>query len=91
MNVHHKLIVLIEGNLHRIQDMYTRDRSTPRTDKFYGGEDSLTSAVGSQVDGVTTIVFRKPVQGIYKFSPIFAKVYFECQNVDIRYVFLSMS
>ena len=47
------------GNQYRILDYYTRDRSTPRMDEFYGGSQSLTGAVGKEEDGVTTIIFRK--------------------------------
>ncbi|KAA0191806.1 hypothetical protein HAZT_HAZT003474 [Hyalella azteca] len=49
------------GNSYRVMDYYTRDRSTPRPDSFWGGEDSITAALGWEQDGVTTIVFRKPV------------------------------
>ena len=52
------------GNLHRVQDMYTRDRSTPRSDSIYLGSDDVTGAAGSQVDGLTTIAFRKKTKGI---------------------------
>jgi hypothetical protein len=51
------------GNSYRVMDYYTRDRSTPRPDSFWGGEDSITAALGWEQDGVTTIVFRKPVLG----------------------------
>uniref|UniRef100_H2XT76 EGF-like domain-containing protein n=1 Tax=Ciona intestinalis TaxID=7719 RepID=H2XT76_CIOIN len=54
----------VKGNLHRVQDMYTRDRSTPRADAFYGGSDDITGSAGSQVDGFTTIVFRKKTRAI---------------------------
>lgn len=47
------------GSQSRILDYYTRDRSTPRTDDFYGGVDSLTAAVGMERDGMTYIKFRK--------------------------------
>ena len=47
------------GNQSRILDYYTRDRSSPRTDDFYGGVDSLTAAVGMERDGMTYIKFRK--------------------------------
>ena len=43
--------------------MYTRDRSTPRPDSFYQGSDDVTGAAGSQIDGVTTIAFRKKIEG----------------------------
>lgn len=52
------------GDRSRIGDYYTRDRSTPRLDNFYGGEESLTGALGWEVDGRTYIMFRKPVKAI---------------------------
>ena len=51
------------GDLSYVADYYTRDRSTPRRDEFYGGVDSLTGAVGGEVDGTTTIIFRKKLTG----------------------------
>ncbi|CAK8683067.1 unnamed protein product [Clavelina lepadiformis] len=53
------IIGSVKGGLHRVQDMYTRDRSTPREDYWYAGNDDLTGSAGSQVDGYTTIVFRR--------------------------------
>ncbi|XP_030851987.1 uncharacterized protein LOC578616 isoform X1 [Strongylocentrotus purpuratus] len=51
------------GNVTRIHDYYTRDRSTPRLDSFYGGMDSLVAAMGFQwADGRTRIVFRKKLE-----------------------------
>lgn len=47
------------GNSHRIGDYYTRDRSTPRKDDYWGGRDTLTAAMGFERDGVTTILFRR--------------------------------
>ena len=47
------------GSQSRILDYYTRDRSTPQTDDFYGGVDSLTAAVGMEQDGMTYIKFRR--------------------------------
>ena len=50
------------GKLSRVRDYYTRDRSTPRPDEFYGGSQSLTAAVGQETDdGMTTIIFRRPL------------------------------
>jgi len=51
----------VRGDLSNIGDYYTRDRSTPRRDEFYGGKDDLTAAVGWEENGVTTIMFRKPI------------------------------
>ncbi|XP_060570067.1 uncharacterized protein LOC132728442 [Ruditapes philippinarum] len=50
------------GSYSRIADYYTRDRSAPRFDSFYGGEDSLTAAIGDEVDGYTRILFRRKLQ-----------------------------
>lgn len=51
----------VKGELSNIGDYYTRDRSTPRRDEFYGGTPDLTGAVGWEEDGTTTIWFRKKV------------------------------
>ncbi|KAH6941637.1 hypothetical protein HPB50_021001 [Hyalomma asiaticum] len=45
------------GNLSRVLDMYTRDRSTPRTDAFYGGQDDLSAAFAYEEDGTTVVFF----------------------------------
>ncbi|GBP74468.1 DBH-like monooxygenase protein 2 homolog [Eumeta japonica] len=50
------------GNYHRILDYYTRDRSTPRVDTFWGGHDDLTASSGFEENGVTTLMFRKKIQ-----------------------------
>ena len=49
------------GQQFRVFDYYTRDRSTPRRDSFYGGRDDITAAVGKEEDGVTYIKWRKPL------------------------------
>ena len=49
------------GDLSNVGDYYTRDRSTPRRDDIYGGKDDLSAAAGWEEDGVTTIMFRRPV------------------------------
>lgn len=46
----------------RILDYYTRDRSTPRQDSFWGGTNDLTATGGFEEDGVTTIVFRRKLE-----------------------------
>lgn len=43
----------------RILDYYTRDRSTPRVDQFWGGKSDLTATGGFEENGVTTIIFRR--------------------------------
>ena len=55
------VVGMARGSTHRIADFYTRDRSTPRRDSFWDGEDDLTSAHGWEEDGITTLVFRKPL------------------------------
>ena len=57
-------IGMARGSVSKIYDAYTRDRSTPQPDEFYGGKDDLTAAVGYEEDGVTTIAFRKKLTGI---------------------------
>ena len=43
----------------RIFDAYTRDRSTPRSDAFYGGQDDIIAAVGEEKDGWTYLKWRR--------------------------------
>ncbi|XP_045106315.1 uncharacterized protein LOC123501521, partial [Portunus trituberculatus] len=50
------------GNHYRIQDFYTRDRSTPRPDEFWGGANSLTAALGWEEDGQTILLFRRKLE-----------------------------
>ncbi|XP_030757105.1 uncharacterized protein LOC115882976 isoform X4 [Sitophilus oryzae] len=50
------------GTASRIGDYYTRDRSTPRMDNFWGGKNDLTAALGFEKDGITTILFRKKLE-----------------------------
>ncbi|XP_069356051.1 uncharacterized protein [Maniola hyperantus] len=51
-----------KGNYHRVLDYYTRDRSTPRVDTFWGGHDDITAASGFEENGVTTIMFRRKIK-----------------------------
>ena len=48
----------------RVGDYYTRDRSTPQPDSFYGGEDDLSGAEGWVSDGNTHIMFRDGYNGL---------------------------
>ena len=57
------VIAQVIGNQYRILDYYSRDRSTPQPDSFYDGTESLTAAVGTELNGVTKIVFRKKLTG----------------------------
>ena len=59
-------------NLARIYDAYTRDRTTPHRDEWYGGQQSLTGAVGMETsDGWTHLKWRKPLQGKEKHVCLF--------------------
>lgn len=61
------VIGMARGSASRVWDYYTRDRSTPRFDTFWGGKNDLTAAMGYEKDGVTTIVFRKKLIGMKAF------------------------
>lgn len=50
------------GSLSRIRDYYTRDRSTPRLDTFWGGKEDLTSATGWEENGKTFLIFRRRIR-----------------------------
>ena len=58
------------GSLSRVLDYYTRDRATPRPDEVYGGTQSLTAAIGEEVDGRTTIIFRRKITGRHCSYPL---------------------
>ncbi|XP_050401897.1 uncharacterized protein LOC130010296 [Patella vulgata] len=47
------------GQLSRVGDYYTRDRSTPKRDVEFGQTESLTAAIGFEENGETTILFRR--------------------------------
>jgi len=57
------VVGLARGSVSKVYDSYTRDRSTPQPDEFFGGQDDLTAAVGYEEDGETTIAFRKKIRG----------------------------
>lgn len=46
----------------RVWDYYTRDRSTPRIDSFWGGKSDLTATAGFERDDQTIIIFRKKLE-----------------------------
>jgi len=46
-----------------VADYYTRDRSTPNRDAFWGGEDDLRSGLVYEANGTTTLMFRKSIKG----------------------------
>ncbi len=46
-----------------VGDFYTKDRSTPMPDEIYKGRDHITAAYGFQKDGMTVVMFRKPITG----------------------------
>ncbi|XP_067135324.1 uncharacterized protein [Centruroides vittatus] len=56
------VIGVARGSLSRIADFYTRDRSTPKIDSYFGGKDDITAAMGYEIDGITTILFRKKLK-----------------------------
>lgn len=54
--------MMIDG-MSQVRDYYSVSHIMPQPDEFFGGKDSLASATAYQQDGVTTIVFRKPLKG----------------------------
>ncbi|VDK81473.1 unnamed protein product, partial [Litomosoides sigmodontis] len=53
--------VMIDG-MSKVRDYYSVPHIVPQPDEFFGGKDSLTAATAYQQDGVTTIIFRKPLK-----------------------------
>ena len=54
-----------KGNLGRVVDSYTRDRSTPLDDDQYGGGNDLTAAMAYEDEEGTVMMFRKPLQATH--------------------------
>lgn len=57
------IIGAARGMRSRVGDYYTRGRSSPQRDEFYGGSESLTSAGGFERDGYTYIIIRRKLKG----------------------------
>jgi len=62
------------GNQGSVADYYSRDRSTPREDSFWGGEDDLTSAHAWEAEGKTFMRFTKKVGGGTGDHPLTGKL-----------------
>jgi hypothetical protein len=62
------VIVKVRGSQFRILDHYTRDRSTPQEDEWYGGSDDLIAATGKVEDDVMFASFVKPIRSGDKFD-----------------------
>lgn len=48
-----------------IEDMYTRDRSTPLNDKLLDGEESFTAVYARHINSRTVLMFRRPIRGLF--------------------------
>eukprot|EP00092_Neocalanus_flemingeri_P036033 GFUD01039233.1.p1 GENE.GFUD01039233.1~~GFUD01039233.1.p1 ORF type:complete len:472 (+),score=185.88 GFUD01039233.1:193-1608(+) len=68
------VIGVAREGLGRVGDFYTRDRSTPREDTFWGGEDDLASSHAWEEDGQTTIRFVKKLAGGVADHPLQGKL-----------------
>ncbi|CAD5226256.1 unnamed protein product [Bursaphelenchus xylophilus] len=55
---------VVHGDFLHIEDMYTRDRSTPISDNILDGEQSLTTAYGIQRNERTIVMFRRGIREI---------------------------
>ena len=58
------ILGMARGDTSRVWDFYTRDRSTPRRDQYFGGQSDLTTSMAWEEDGETTIFFRKKLKVI---------------------------
>jgi hypothetical protein len=62
------VIVKVKGNQSRILDHFTRDRSTPQEDEWYGGSDDLIAATGRVEGNVMLASFLKPIRSRDRFD-----------------------
>ena len=57
------IIGMARQNYSKVFDAYTRDRSTPQADSFFGGKESLTGAIAFESsDGWTTLAFERSLK-----------------------------
>ncbi|XP_072039260.1 uncharacterized protein [Amphiura filiformis] len=56
----------VMNSFSHVADYYTRDRSTPRLDTFWGGMGDLTAAAGTQFGEKTRLVFRKKLKSMHQ-------------------------
>ena len=70
------VVGMARGEMGRLGDYYTRDRSTPRVDSFWGGVDDLDSGVVWEEDGRTVMIFRRKVGGGVADHPLEGKTHF---------------
>lgn len=52
-------VVYAKPGMFRIQDSFTPSRAKPLPDVFFGGDDGITDAIGSEKDGYTNVKFRR--------------------------------
>ena len=50
------------GDQFRVFDYFSRDRGQPYRDDFFNGVESITGAVGMEVDGYSYIKWRRPLK-----------------------------
>lgn len=65
-----------EGNLLHIEDLYSRDMSSPLRDSLLDGEESLSAAYGLQTGNRTLLMFRRLISGFLGGSYGRAKISF---------------
>uniref|UniRef100_A0A0R3S1G0 DOMON domain-containing protein n=1 Tax=Elaeophora elaphi TaxID=1147741 RepID=A0A0R3S1G0_9BILA len=56
------VIGMMINGVSQVRDYYSLSQIALQPDEFFGGQDSLTSATVYQQDGITTVVFRKPLR-----------------------------
>ncbi len=57
------VVGMAQGDVGKVFDAYTRDRSTPQEDSVYGGGETLTAGAAWEEGGSTFVMFRKPLIG----------------------------
>ena len=45
-------------------------------DNFFGGKDDLTAALGYEENGITTILFRKKIDGNWKYLSVLKFIFY---------------
>jgi len=70
------VVGMARGERGAVADYYTRDRSTPRRDAFWGGKDDLTSGSVWESNGKTFLRFKKRIRDDSADHPFQGKLHF---------------
>lgn len=77
----------VESGIARLDDYWATSFSQPQPDTTFGGSKDVELISGTEVNGVTTLVFRKPIQS----NDIYDRSISKTKSVPIIFAWHSIS